>query len=152
MKQIIFLLSVLYFPLLISCSSDKSNPIVLPPAAINSLSAKVNGAEVLFNVASVVKETHPDYTDLIVTMTKSTDATKKIVFNLEQLQTGVDACYYFVYTQDDINYALEVNNSFVANLTTNTEHNIKGTFTGRLYTDDQSGYVDITEGAFNITY
>jgi 6-pyruvoyl-tetrahydropterin synthase len=75
--------------------------------------------------------------DLIVTVTKSTDATKSFVFHLEQMQTGEDSCYYFLYAQDNINYALEVANSFSTNVTTSTEHNIVGTFTGRLYTEDQ---------------
>ena len=152
MKRIFILLSVLYLSLLISCDSNKSDPIVLPTPVINSLSAKINGAQVLFNVTSITKEIYPDYTDLVLTITKSNDATKRIVFNLEQLQTGVNACYYFLYTQGDVNYALEIDNSFSTNLTTSTDHTIKGTFTGRLFTEDQSAFIDITEGAFNITY
>jgi hypothetical protein len=68
------------------------------------------------------------------------------------MQTGEDSCYYFLYAQDNINYALEVANSFSTNVTTSTEHNIVGTFTGRLYTEDQSSFIDITDGVFNITY
>ena len=152
MKRFLLLLSVLHFSFLSSCDSDKSNEAVLPTATITTFSAKINGADVDFNVVAVVKETNPDYTDLIVTVTKSTDATKSFVFNLEQMQTGEDSCYYFLYAQDNVNYALEVANSFSTNVTTNTEHNIIGTFTGRLYTEDQLSSIDITEGIFNITY
>ncbi len=152
MKRFLLLLSVLYFSFLTSCDSDKSNEAVLPTATIPTFSAKINGADVDFNVAAIVKETNPDYTDLIVTASKSTDTSKSIVFHLEQMQVGEDSCYYFLYRQDDVNYDLEVTNSFLTNVTTSTEHNIVGTFTGRLYTEDQSSFIDITDGVFNITY
>ena len=152
MKRNFLLLSVLYLSFLTSCDSDKSNDTVLPTTTITTFSAKINGTDVDFNVGTVIKETQPDYTDLIVTVTKSTDATKSFVFHLEQMQTGEDSCYYFLYAQDNVNYALEVANSFSTNVTTSTEHNIVGTFTGRLYDEDQSSFIDITDGVFNITY
>jgi hypothetical protein len=152
MKRIFLLLSLLYFSFLTSCESDKSNDTVLPTTTITTFNAKINGTDVDFNVAAIVKETNSDYTDLIVTVSKSSDMSKSFVFHLEQMQVGENSCYYFLYRQDEVNYDLEVTNSFSTNVTTNTEHNIVGTFTGRIYTEDQSSFIDITDGVFNITY
>lgn len=131
-------------------SCDNKDNKVVP----SSLKAVINGVEVSFDTFKVEKEVVPNdgnpYTDLVVTATKSSDATKRIYFKLGYLETGAETCYYFYYKDGDIYYI--DNNSFSKEITTNTPSNLKGTFTGTLKDADSPATVSIVNGNFDINY
>lgn len=138
-----------------SCS--KNNAAESAPVVPTSfLKALINGVNVEFNNVKVVKQVVPNegqpYTDLIVTATTKDDNAKSITFNLEYLQLGTETCYYFDYTNGDLDYNSRPENSFVVNITSNTTNNLKGTFIGKLYDASNTEFVTIPNGSFDITF
>ncbi|PWA07324.1 hypothetical protein DB895_00965 [Flavobacterium psychrotolerans] len=137
-----------------SCSKDDSKNNPAQPT--NFLTAIINGVTLNFDTLKVVKEVVPNdgdpYTDLIVTATKSDDHSKSIIFNLQHLQVGTETCYYFDYTDGDINYDSAIGNSFEVNITVNTPNKLKGNITGRLSDSSNTNSIVIPSGSFDITY
>lgn len=154
MKNLYIFFTVITLITLSSCDSKNDTTPVQPTS---SLKATINGVEVIFDTFKVVKNPGVDdagnpYTDLVVTVTKSTDATKKVTFNLAYLETGTEACYYFSYLDGDIDHDTEIADSFAINISGNTATNLKGTFNGTLTNSDNTSSVVIPNGTFDITY
>jgi hypothetical protein len=152
MKNFMFIFVFIGIVALSSCNKDDNTPT---PQPTNSLVAKVDGVSVAFDQVTVTKDVQPDYVDLFVTAHISGDNTKTITFNLTQLAMGTDACYYFLYSREDVNFAWDSEtggNSFVVNVTENTSTKIKGTFSGTLPNDDVSSAIAISNGTFDIAY
>ncbi len=154
MKKFNFLLLTIGFLLISSCSSDKSDPTPDNPAPTNIVTSKINGVDVTFDKVTVVKETYTDYVDLIVTATNTADATKKMVFNIEQNTLEAGACYFWTYTNDNLDYEWNstAGATFTVMPTTNTTSVLKGTFSGVLTVSGVSQSVTITNGSFSVTY
>lgn len=138
-----------------SCTKNnaaESEPIV----PTSTLKALINGTNVDFSNVTVVKQVISNegfpYTDLIVTATAKDDSTKTISFNLEYLQLGTETCYYFNYTNGNLDYFSRPENSFIVNITSNTTNNIKGTFSGKLYDSSNTEFVTIPDGSFDIIF
>ncbi len=152
MKNFMFLFVFIGIATLSSCNKDDNNP---SPQTTSSLVAKIDGVSIPFDQVTVAKDVQPDYVDLLITAHPSGDNTKTITFNITQLATGTDACYYFVYSREDTNYAWDSEtggNSFVVNVTENTTTKIKGTFSGTLPNDDLTSAIAFSNGTFDITY
>lgn len=152
MKNFMLLFVFIGIVALSSCNKDDNTSILQPT---NSLVAKVDGVSITFDQVSVVKETYTDYVDLVITATTSGDTPKTIIFNVTQLVTGTDACYYFAYNQESVFYSWGSEtggNSFEVNVAENTTSKIKGTFSGTLPNVDLTGAIAITNGTFDISY
>lgn len=138
-----------------SCSKNNAaeSDTVVPTSFLKAL---INGVEVEFTNVKVVKQVVSDqgepYTDLIVTATAKNDSNKTINFNLEYLQLGTETCYYFNYTNGNLDFFSRPENSLVVNITTNTTNNLKGTFIGKLYDASNTEFVTIPNGSFDIIF
>ena len=153
-KLFIFFITVITLTIS-SCDSKDDNTIVPP---IKTLKATIDGNELIFDTFKVDKIEDKDeegnpYTDLIVTATKTSDASKVIVFNFEYLETGDKTCYFFSYNDGEkvFVYNLE-NKSFVINISENVVNKIKGTFTGTIPEEDGISTILISNGSFEINY
>jgi len=148
-KLFIFFIAITLTSL--SSCDNKDNKV-----ANSSLKTVINGVEVSFDTFKVEKEVVPNdgnpYTDLVVTATKSSDATKRIYFRLGYLETGADTCYYFYYKDGDIYYNTEIDDSFSIDIAANTTTNLKGTFTGTLKDELSPASISIVNGSFDITH
>jgi hypothetical protein len=143
-----------------SCNSDDNdNNNIVIPVVTSSLTATVDGSPVTFDAPTVAKENHTTeegvpYTDLIVTALKKNDPSTKIIFRLEHMTTGPESCYYFLYQVGEAEHDIENNGTedvFDVNITDNTEHNIKGNFSGTL-ADFTGNTVTIANGNFNVSF
>ncbi len=156
MKNLLCFLILTGTVLFSSCSSDNKSPNNPVTPVQSTLTAKVNGQDVVFDSPTVEKqnlttEQGVPYTDLIVTANKKNDATAKIVFKLEHLTTGTGSCYYFLYQKDGSDYETGHGNVFNIDITSNTQKNIKGNFSGVL-ADYQGNTVTTANGIFDINF
>ncbi len=152
MKKISYLFLLVGILVLSSCNNDNDNST---PQNTNSFVAKIDGVSVSFDQVTVAKDVQTDYIDLLVTAKVTGDDSKTITFNLTQLVTGIDACYYFAYIRDATNYTWDSEtggNSFVMTVTENTTTRIKGTFSGTLPNDDVTSAIAISNATFDINY
>ncbi len=127
-----------------SCSSDDDK------ADVNFIRAKFNGVEQKFNIISVDKVDYPDegYSDVEVTATMSSDATKTFILKSEFGVTG-NIIWGIYYTSDGVFYE---NNSEASDVTENSGGRYKGTFSGTLYNEGNGDTIMLTEGSFDIIY
>ena len=156
MKNIFIYFTVIALMTLSSCNTKDDNPPVQPT---NSAKATINGVLVNFDKFIVVKKDYPadGYSDLEITATSSTDATKEIKFNVTYLATDNGACYYLYYRNDDLYYNYdfydEIADTFSVSVTENVANKIKGTFNGTIpNSDNVSEQVTIINGSFDIKY
>ena len=155
MKKIIY--SLFAMLILASCSSDDDNtPLVIAnPGPENTLKATIDGTQYIFNsfVVETVTYTEPgnSYVDLHVTAKILGDDSKTIEFDLEKNVAGPESLYYFKYLSGDSEYNNDSGN-FNTNLTSSTDNNIAGTFSGSLSNFDNSETLTFTSGSFNINY
>lgn len=129
---------------LISCSSDDSK------SDVNFIRAKFDGVEQKFNIISVDKVDYPEegYSDVEVTATMSSDATKILILKSEFGVTGADIIWGMYYTNDGVYYENDSENS---NVTENSLGRYKGTFSCTL-SSEGGDTMSITEGSFDIIY
>jgi hypothetical protein len=134
-----FVLIVIY-----SCSSDDDK------SDVNFIRAKFNGIEQKFNIISVDKVDYvaEGYSDIEVTATMSSDASKIFILKSEFGVTG-DIIWGMYYTTIGIFYQNDENFTN-SNVTENSSGRYKGTFSGTL--NSSEGTILITEGSFNIIY
>ena len=156
MKNLLFSFILIGSALFYSCSSNDDKPVIVTPPVQSSLTANVNGTDVVFDAPTVTKEflTTPEgvpYTDLIVTANKKNDASTKINFRLEHMTSGIETCYYFLYQMSASEFDIENGETFMVDVTENTANKIKGNFSGTLSTFD-SNNVTMTNGQFDVTF
>ena len=106
---------------------------------------------------------NPRYTDLVVTLKISGDATKRVISRHADKEIGTETCYYFVYTGDldprdpddigtDYQYVRRFDrDKFSIDITENSENTLKGVFSGRLL-NFNSEPILVSEGSFDIKY
>ena len=149
----------------LSCDSS-NNPA---DVKVIVLKANINGVPLYFDTVKVSKENvvptngNPPYTDLVVTLTISGDATKRVIIRLADKEIGTETCYYFVYTGDldprdpddigtDYQYVRRFDrDKFSIDITENSENTLKGVFSGRLL-NFNSEPILVSEGSFDIKY
>ena len=140
------LLLILSFALIgiYSCSTDDDK------SEVNFIRAKFNGIEKKFNIISVdiVNYVIEGYSDIEVTATMTSDATKIIVLKSEYGTTG-DIIWGMYYTTDGTYYQNDENLTN-SNVTVNSPGRYTGTFSGTL--NSSTGIVLVTEGSFDIIY
>jgi len=140
------LLLILSFALIgiYSCSTDDDK------SEVNFIRAKFNGIEQKFNIISVdiVDYVIEGYSDIEVTATMTSDATKTIVLKSEYGTTG-DIIWGMYYTTDGTYYQNDENLTN-SNVTVNSPGRYNGTFSGTL--NSSTGIVLVTEGSFDIIY
>ncbi|RAR47291.1 hypothetical protein [Flavobacterium lacus] len=140
------LLLILCFALIgiYSCSTDDDK------SEVNFIRAKFNGVEQKFNIISVdiVDYVIEGYSDIEVTATMTSDATKTIVLKSEYGTTG-DIIWGMYYTTDGTYYQNDENLTN-SNVTVNSPGRYTGTFSGTL--NSSTGIVLVTEGSFDIIY
>lgn len=127
-----------------SCSSDDDK------SDVNFIRAKFNGVEQKFNLISIDKVDYENYSDIEVSATMSTDATKGLDINSEYGVTGEDIIWGVYYTEDGNFYEIDLAN-FNSNVTENSAGRYTGTFSGTLQ-DGDGGVMIITDGSFDIVY
>jgi hypothetical protein len=153
MKNILLLFFVMGLTMLSSCENNPVDMIV--PEKNNFLKASINGTEIIFDHADVVKEVVDEhgniYTDLVITTHKRSDNSTKIIFRVEYMRTGTETCYYFTYNYDDAEHDIENGDSFAVDITQSTANHIEGNFSGTL-SDYQNNTVAIDNGHFDITF
>jgi hypothetical protein len=165
MKKILFLFIILSSVIFLSCDSS-NNPADVKAIA---LKANINGVPLYFDTVKVKKENvvptngNPPYTDLIVTLTISDDATKRVIIRLADKEIGTETCYYFVYTGDldprnpnyigtDYQYVRRFDrDKFSIDITENSENTLKGVFSGKLLNFNSESIL-VSEGSFDIKY
>lgn len=152
MKKIFVLLTLFTFAFLSSCDSNDGDDS--QPAA--PLKATINGTEVVFDIVKVEKTDYPDdgYSDIQITATKSSDASKTIILELEYEATGTETCFEFQYIDGDNYYIINPreNNSLIVNITENVAKKVKGSFSGTVSQDGGSGSIVVPNGSFDIAY
>jgi len=144
MKNKILLIVCFALISICSCSSDDDK------SEVNFIRAKFNGVEQKFNIISVDKVDYIEegYSDVEVTATMSSDATKIFVLKSEYDVTG-DIIWGIYYTTDGIYYQNDENFTN-SNVTENSNGRYKGTFSTTINNDE--GSIVITEGSFDIIY
>jgi hypothetical protein len=165
MKKILSFIIILASVIFLSCDSS-NNPADVKAIA---LKANINGVPLYFDTVKVKKENvvptngNPPYTDLIVTLTISGDATKRVIIRLADKEIGTETCYYFVYTGDldprdpnyigtDYQYVRRFDrDKFSIDITENSENTLKGVFSGKLL-NFNSEPILVSEGSFDIKY
>ena len=165
MKKILSFIIILASVTFLSCDSS-NNPA---DVKVIVLKANINGVPLYFDTVKVSKENvvptngNPPYTDLVVTLTISGDATKRVIIRLADKEIGIETCYYFVYTGDldprdpddigtDYQYVRRFDrDKFSIDITENSENTLKGVFSGRLL-NFNSEPILVSEGSFDIKY
>jgi hypothetical protein len=165
MKKILSFIIILASVTFLSCDSS-NNPA---DVKVIVLKANINGVPLYFDTVKVSKENvvptngNPPYTDLVVTLTISGDATKRVIIRLADKEIGTETCYYFVYTGDldprdpddigtDYQYVRRFDrDKFSIDITENSENTLKGVFSGRLL-NFNSEPILVSEGSFDIKY
>jgi hypothetical protein len=150
MKRILQLSLALVVLLFCSCSSDSPEPI--PPTVV----ALIDGVETHFNTINVDQQTYTNddnitYTDLKITASIDNDPNLRLSFVIEKYVTGPASFYYFAYFFNET--AHDKLPGFLLDVTSNTGHHVKGTFSGQVQADDEAAEIaDIEEGTFDIVY
>jgi hypothetical protein len=149
MKRTLQLFLALTVLLFCSCTSDSPAPI--PPTVV----ALIDGVETHFNTINVDQETYTDgdhtYTDLKITASIDNSPNLRLSFVIEKYVTGPQAFYYFAYFFNET--AHDKLPGFLLDVTSNTGHHVKGTFSGQVQADDEAAEIaDIEEGTFDIVY
>jgi len=165
MKKILSFIIILASVTFLPCDSS-NNPA---DVKVIVLKANINGVPLYFDTVKVSKENvvptngNPPYTDLVVTLTISGDATKRVIIRLADKEIGTETCYYFVYTGDldprdpddigtDYQYVRRFDrDKFSIDITENSENTLKGVFSGRLL-NFNSEPILVSEGSFDIKY
>ena len=165
MKKMLSFIIILASVTFLSCDSS-NNPA---DVKVIVLKANINGVPLYFDTVKVSKENvvptngNPPYTDLVVTLTISGDATKRVIIRLADKEIGTETCYYFVYTGDldprdpddigtDYQYVRRFDrDKFSIDITENSENTLKGVFSGRLL-NFNSEPILVSEGSFDIKY
>ena len=165
MKKILSFIIILASVTFLSCDSS-NNPA---DVKVIVLKANINGVPLYFDTVKVSKENvvptngNPPYTDLVVTLTISGDATKRVIIRLADKEIGTETCYYFVYTGDldprdpddigtDYQYVRRFDrDKFSIDITENSENTLKGVFSGKLLNFNSESIL-VSEGSFDIKY
>lgn len=155
MKKLLLLIAVAATALSSGCGSDDNNsePVITPT---NFIRSTVNGVDVNYDVMATTKESYTidgvDYTDLIVTASKSNDPSKSITFSSAYLESGTESVFYFELNHDELEYDTGNPHSFVITLSESTANNVKGTFAGTLSNFDNTNSAVVTNGTFDIKF
>lgn len=147
MRRVLFFALSGIAVLLSGCSSDSPSP---KPSTVTAV---IDGANVVFNTVHVDKEPFPDegYTDLVVTASVDNDPELILTFIVEEEAIGTEASWYFTYFLNET--AFPKLPGFETYVAENTGYHIKGTFSGQVQADVEPFEVaDIQNGTFDIYY
>lgn len=141
-----------------ACSSDDDNNG--GGSQGGELTVTIDGQTLTFNAIIVDEDIYTEgnetYTELDVTATINGDTSRIIQFGLETGDTGADAIYYFVYTENGVNYTYNFNGEFNTVVSVNDGSSIVMTFAGTLEgyneTTQEVVSVSLTEGNLSVNY
>ncbi|UOK41935.1 MULTISPECIES: hypothetical protein [Flavobacterium] len=155
MKKIILFLAILSVGFISSCSKDEDGNDATPnpnpnPNSNNVFTAKVNGVQKVFKVASAKVLEYPAYTDIEITAQMTDDPTNTFELNLSR-DSGVP--YFIQYSETGTYYEAKPVESFPVTINENSTKKMSGTFSGTMQeTESGPGSVTITDGNFTIHF
>jgi hypothetical protein len=146
MKKILFLfLSVTFIMTVSSCSKDDDK------ADVNFITAKFNGVEERFTIISVILIDYDTYTDVVVRATPNSEPAKIVTIASEFGITGANIIWGFYY-KTPVEYFEIDSSNFTSTVTSNSNGNYAGTFSGSVIEENNGNVVVVTNGSFNIKY
>ena len=148
MKKIyLFILALFLTLFLVACTSDgQSNK------PISNLTMKVGGVVKNFTAITVKEVPYSDYTDLIITARNNENPTEYVTFGLGKGDIGIGHTWGFEYTLNGIYYSEALGgNGINSTVVINESNKLTGTFSGTV-TSSENIILELTQGAFSITY
>jgi hypothetical protein len=146
-KSYLFILVTFWMLFLSACSNDLDSG-----KPISNLTMKVGGVVKNFNNITVKEVPYADYSDLIVTARNNENPTEFVTFGLGKGDVGPSNSWGFEYTLNGVFYSEDQGiNGVNSNLTTNESNKLIGTFSGAV-TSSENIILELSQGAFNITY
>lgn len=146
MKIYFFYFFILSLSLLTSCSSDSDK------SDVNYIKAKINGADIKFNIISVDIEDFSTYKDIIISATMESDPTKSMVIASQYDVTGEGEIWRCTYYTNGFYYEIQNVDTFISNITKNSGGNYEATFSGNLINPTDNSVVALTNGTMKIKY
>ncbi len=148
MKKSYLLILVTFWILFLSaCSNDRDSG-----KPISNLTMKVGGVVKNFNNITVKEVPYADYSDLIITARNNENPTEFVTFGLGKGDVGPSNSWGFEYTLNGVFYSEDQGiNGINSNITTNESNKLIGTFSGAV-TSSENIILELSQGAFNITY
>ncbi|HTE33157.1 MAG TPA: hypothetical protein VK666_22390 [Chryseolinea sp.] len=166
-RILVALIFVSFFAWLIGCNKSKDNPLNLTVAE-NSMSYELNGGETKFTTCTADIHSTDSFMTVSISALSNDDTTRAISitlgssyainggFTFNESAASSNAEGFISYLENTKGYhSLTLNENAAAKvevqITERTSTNVKGTFTGKLYAQDdqQAAPYVITGGQFN---
>ena len=146
-KSYLFILVTFWTLFLSACSNDHDSG-----KPISNLTMKVGGVVKNFNNITVKEVPYADYSDLIITARNNENPTEFVTFGIGKGDIGPGNSWGFEYTLNGVFYSEDQGiNGINSNTITNESNKLTGTFSGAV-TSSENIILELSQGAFNITY